>query len=375
MKLNKKVLSVGLALAMVMGMTTGAMADATPTRPDTTTLVTSDGTVTIQNTMHIDKNLTVPNVSYDYATTYIAYNNDTSKITEKTVTVPGQKTITFSSTDTVSDNNTVVKSVLLDLTKATAGYPSAGKYTFEIVETRNETGISGTIEHTDTQKYEVAVYVENKTADDGTMDRYVKGITIYNEDTKLKVNGVIFDETYSKNDSLIVTKTVSGAMADLTKEFEYTVSFTSIPKTAPAGNTITYSPATKVTRDSAGNYIFKLKTGESVSFDNVPVGTTYTITEKQDRDFTGALDITYADGTKEATATAAKGVNITATDKLIKEKKTGTTGTNEAKFTNTFEDITITGVVTNNLPFIMMILVAGASILGFALISIKRRRS
>ncbi|MCR5777450.1 MAG: hypothetical protein K6G84_08555 [Lachnospiraceae bacterium] len=82
MKLNKKVLSVGLVLAMVMGMTTGAMADATPTRPDTT-LVTSDGTVTIQNTMHIDKNLTVPNVSYDYATTYTAYNNDTSKITEK----------------------------------------------------------------------------------------------------------------------------------------------------------------------------------------------------------------------------------------------------------------------------------------------------
>lgn len=370
MKLNKKVLSVGLALAMVMGMTTGAMADATPTRPDTR-LVTSDGTVTIQNTMHIDKNLTVPNVSYDYATTYIAYNNDTSKITDKTVTVPGQKTITFSSTDTVSDNNTVVKSVLLDLTKATAGYPSAGKYTFEIVETRNETGISGTIEHTDTQKYEVAVYVENTTAADGTADVHVKGITIYNEDTKLKVDGVIFDETYSKNDSLIVTKTVSGAMADLTKEFEYTVSFTSIPETAPAGNTITYSPATKVTRDSAGNYKFKLKTGESVSFDNIPVGSTYTIKESQLPDFTGNLVINANHEELSAGFNEQKGKDITTGNIIIQEFDDA----NTADFTNTFEDITITGVVTNNLPFIMMILVAGASILGFALISIKRRRS
>ena len=371
MKINKKVLSVGLALAMVMGMTTGAMAAATETRPTTTQLVTSDGTVTIKNTMNIDKNITVPNVSYEYDTTQIAYNNETPVSANKKVTVPAKQTITFGSTDTVSADNTVVKTATLDLTKATARYPSAGKYTFEVVETRKETGITGTMTHTDTTKYEIAVYVENTTSAEGTADLAVKGITIYNVDTGEKVNGVEFYETYSKNDSLIVTKTVSGAMADLTKEFEYTLTFT-VPATAPSSNTITYTPAGKVTVDAAGNYTIKLKNGESVSFDSVPVGTTYTITEKQDRDFTGALDITYGDGTSDTTVTGAKGANITATDKLVKET---TTGTNEAKFTNTFEDITITGVVTNNLPFIMMILVAGASILGFALISIKRRRS
>ena len=58
------------------------------------------------------------------------------------------------------------------------------------------------------------------------------------------------------------------------------------------------------------------------------------------------------------------------TDLLVDAEKDGTT--NKTTVTNTLKDPSITGVITDNLPFILMILVAGA---GIAFLTISKRRA
>ncbi len=364
MRNTKKLLSVGIALAMVMGMTVGAFAEETTgTAKPETTLVDSDGVVTLTNTMYIDENLTVPKVSYKYSTV----NDEKPASVTADISVP-DVTIEFDG-DTVSDGK-VVKTGTIDLSKDAIGYKVAGKYNYVITETKTETGISGTMTHTDTDKYEVSVYVKNYINSEGVKDVKVAGITIFDPSTETKVEAVEFDETYTDMTDLEVSKTVSGDYADLTTEFEYEITFV-LPATV-SESSITEASGKATAATGNLSFTFKLKDAESLSFNNIPVGTKYTIKETQKSDFKGKVEISYADGTTAPESIEKdKGIDIEAADKLAAEKKEGT---NKAAFTNIYEDITITGVVTNNLPFVMMILVAGLAIIGFAAISIRRRR-
>lgn len=97
-----------------------------------------------------------------------------------------------------------------------------------------------------------------------------------------------FTNTYDVG-HLDVTKTVSGNLADQTKEFEVDVTFTS---TLPVASDVTYVDdgttktiaAAELNVEGGKTVTITLKHGETVHFYNIPAGVAYTVKE---RDYTG----------------------------------------------------------------------------------------
>ena len=155
-----------------------------------------------------------------------------------------------------------------------------------------------------------------------------------------------FPNTY-KAGELDVSKTVTGNLGDKNKYFEFKVTLTGEEgKTyrdsyAVTGGSNTANPSTiKIGEETT----FLLKHGDTITIANLPYGVKYTVTE-----------------------TAAEGYTT---------EKTGDTGEinaadQAAKFTNTKEGSIDTGVVLNNMPYILVLAVLAA---GVAVFIIRKRR-
>ena len=201
------------------------------------------------------------------------------------------------------------------------------------------------------------------------VDGETAGVTYYDKDIKLVVtvvndnNGKLriaavhtestgeaksdnFPNTY-KAGELDVSKTVTGNLGDKNKYFEFKVTLTGEEgKTyrdsyAVTGGSNTENPSTiKIGEETT----FLLKHGETIHIENLPYGVTYTVTE-----------------------TAAEGYTT---------EKTGDTGEinaadQAAEFTNNKAGSIDTGVVLNNMPYILVLAVLAA---GVAVFIIRKRR-
>ena len=60
------------------------------------------------------------------------------------------------------------------------------------------------------------------------------------------------------------------------------------------------------------------------------------------------------------------GKNLTVADKTIGQKE------NKVEYKNVFNDIAVTGIIVNNFPFVMMIVMAMAAFV--AIVAVKSRR-
>lgn len=225
--------------------------------------------------------------------------------------------------------------------------PKAGEYTFIVTEgDENAVSTAGADGwQPNSESYKVVVLVKNGT--DGLERQYA----VYKGETK--VESVDFTNTYLKTGSLTVSKNVTNSdYANLEDEFTVKVTFT---KSSTAGDatsftakinnedtTVTYGTPVEIT----------LKHGESASITGVPAGTTYT-----------ALDETTGNYTYTDTDYVVNGEAADAG--LVGD------GTNSATVNNEFKEITITGVIMNVLPFVMMIAIAGAAA---AMYVVSRRR-
>ena len=117
--------------------------------------------------------------------------------------------------------------------------------------------------------------------------------------------------------------------------------------------TTTPSEGVEVVDDAAAHthtYTFSLAHGEQVEFKNLPIGATYTVSEAGADNYTATATV---DGT--AQAAGVKGQGTTTTSTLVDADGSTTAVDNEA------EDITVTGVIMNILPFVMMIAIGGAA--------------
>lgn len=154
-----------------------------------------------------------------------------------------------------------------------------------------------------------------------------------------------FANTYEAG-TLNVTKTVAGNLGDQSKMFDFTVTFTK-----PTGKEVKSAINAKVAGTGATDfnvawddkgtytYTFQLKHGQTVSFENLPYGVTYTVTEAA------------ADG--YTTTKAGDSGTISAAEQT-------------AAFTNTKTGEIDTGVTTENLPYVLLIgfvVLAGAALL------------
>lgn len=152
--------------------------------------------------------------------------------------------------------------------------------------------------------------------------------------------------------SLAVSKKVTGNMGDKTKKFNVTVTFTN----EKGASTISYVEGTESKTinfvNGSATATIALKDSETITFTNIPAGTTYTVSEA---DYTGnnggyeAATYTYSDDEKTISANDADTVEIT----------------------NNKNDANInTGVSLDSLPYVVVLAVA---LLGAVVLFTRKR--
>lgn len=241
------------------------------------------------------------------------------------------------------------KNVTIDFTKdGRLIYNAVGVYDYTVSENAGNTlGVAY-----DIKTYTMRVVVVNGE----TRGTYkINSVKFIDSVTEQKANTVSFENTYSAN-MLSVSKNVTGALGDMTKDFHFNVSFTNgtekawsdaitVKKTNQDGETST------ITLDENGG--FTLKDDETVVFENVPADLTYTVSE----------DNYTADGY----TTKLNGV-----EKRDSGNVTMTAAAASCAFENSKGGTIDTGVILDNVPYIALLAVVAIG--GVALMLNKRRR-
>ena len=366
----------------------------------------------------MSENLETPNVTFTFEFEPVSIN----KIPYSGSNMPNvnDKTVSFSSSDQgemVNGAKTISKQSesLFDNVQ----WPHAGVYLYSVTETQSVTpGLDAdeTIEYSKA-KYNIEVYVAN-----GTSKLYVAAIGAEiiitdgedQEGENAKVDGtpgdpsissthskIAFTNTYTKtkgsgnpNDpNLAISKEVETKdgnghdFANREKYFDFQITVTKSGTNQNAsqkyiayvmsGNSVVTSDknysGTILTNDQYGRYIeftsgvqktVSLKHGEWLSFVDLEVGASYTVTETGNENI-AANCVQAVNGSKN-NFDAASGQDLEVPKTHI------STGEDRADFTNTFLPLTPVGISIDNLPYFIFI--------GFGLLSLlllvawKRRR-
>ena len=278
-------------------------------------------------------------------------------------------------------------------------YPEAGKYEYTVTETQTADPIVANSEHEkmimSQAEYTMDVYVTdgatgteisnivvNKEKDDAGQTATGK-VDIGNTDTNrfnftntyVQEAGTGTDPTnpdpiYNQFGSLNVSKKIVNANGTATTpddEFAFTATF-AFPKGTDA-NTLGGIKANggDVTLAEGGTYTFHLKANKNMKFTGVPVGTTITVKESAAKNYKGSAEITI-NGTK-LTSVAETSYNTELT--AVRSQKLGQKQ-NIVDVTNTYNDVPVTGIIMNTLPYVLMIALCGVALIAF--VGFKRRR-
>ena len=280
-------------------------------------------------------------------------------------------------------------------------YPEAGKYEYTVTEIQTaDPEVSGEHEKMIMSKaeYTMDVYVTdgengpavsniivNKVKDDKgkTIDNKGK-VDIGNTDTNdfnftntyvqeagTGTNPTNPDPTYKQFGSLNVSKEIVNANSTTATtsdaQFDFTATFT-FPTGTDANTLGGIKDANGKRVDlSNGTYSFKLKATESMKFTGVPVGTTITVKESAAKNYKGSAEITINGAKLDPVAATAYNTELTA----VNNQKLGQKQ-NTVDVTNTYNDVPVTGIIMNTLPYVLMIALCGVALIAF--VGFKRRR-
>ena len=352
--INKKKLGAFvLAGTMLLSMGTTVFAAGEPTVPD----VNQNGTVPITKEFEMADGLRTPAATFKF--TASPQTQDALPATITNVTYQAGETGTFKDGKYVISKDTAIS--------FTGNWKHAGEYVYTVTETQeNMTNVTY-----DTSSYKLRVYVIN-----GTNGLEVEKITaqkITAQGANGKTDKILFTNTYAKNDAtLTIEKKTTGKYANKTKEFNFEITFTKSPMSDQT--TFTGNIGSEPVECTAGiEKPFTLADGEQLVFHDLPVGTTYVVKELAAKDgYTPSVTV------KENQTNTVTNKTVQETEALntLKENgKNNLVGENENKvtFTNTYKDVAVTGIVMNNLPFILLVAVAIVAFVSLAVI--KRRRT
>ena len=242
---------------------------------------------------------------------------------------------------------------LTEIEGVTAGVTYDEEYYLHVVVTADNP-----YDRTDIGASQVTIH---KTAPDTTDGSYEN-----TEDDKVEALTNIYG-----HGSLTVTKKITGNMADLAKTFDVTVEFT-----APTGKTvmspITYGAET-IAADWTGStsVTITLGNGESVTFENIPDGVTYTVKEADYSEDEYDIPEYVFDKATETGDTVYEGTWAeTFAEGTVSDSLDKVTITNN-------KDATIdVGVVLGNTPFVVLFVTAFAAVLAAAVfIAIRKRKA
>lgn len=349
--INKKKLGAFvLAGTMLLSMGTTVFAAGEPTVPD----VNQNGTVPITKKFEMADGLRTPAATFKF--TARPQTQDALPATIANVSFTEGQTGTLIGEKYVLEGTTAIS--------FQGTWPHVGEYVYTVTE-KQESMSNVTY---DASSYTLRVYVIN-----GTNGLEVEKITAQGE--KGKTDKILFTNTYAKNDAtLTIEKNTTGKYANKTKEFKFEITFTNSPmseQTSFTGN-IGSEP---VVCTAGTPKSFTLADGEQLVFSHLPVGTTYVVEELAASDgYTPSVTVVENRTTTVNNRTAA--LEGDALDTLREGGKKNLVGEyeNTVTFTNTHQGgVVPTGILMNNLPFILLVAVAIVAFVSLAVI--KRRRT
>lgn len=325
----KKFISIVLVLVLALSLSTMAFA-GTVANPDPSTATTF--------TFEKNYKTTAGQTPAQYPAETLQFN------VTKAATNPNDTMISIADTTVDGNPDNIVVTV--------PAYTAVGKYNYTVTETAGNTqgvtyatnsfGVQVLVSYND--DHTALVAETTFTTSDGANGKKVDSIT----------------NTYDLG-ALSVTKTVSGNLADQNKEFEVDVTFNA---TKDVKSDITYTDGTEAKTitaadmdDGTQTVTITLKHNETVTFNNIPAGVTYTVVEK-------AKHLVAAGGTMNPNSAE----DYTAT--YTNESGTIAADTTTAATINNAKGTTVdTGVALDNLPYVMLIAVA---VVGLAVVTTKK---
>ena len=354
---KKKVSALALSTMMIMSMGTSVFAANVGTKDQ-------PATASVTKDLQFAEGITTPNATFEFSALKVV--PETADAPEATIAP-----INYSNTDEKGTLSAGKYSVKKDSEIVFGTFPHAGEYKYTVKETKgNVEGMSYS-----TQEYTLKVFVANDEANGGL---YVKSITAVDNATNKKSDEIKFTNTYVKNggkddgkDALVIEKITKGDLADKTKDFDFELKFIKAATTAEADKTVTGKIGNDdVTFEYDKVTKFQLHGGEQLVFKDIPAGTRYVVTEVgADDGYTAGVDV-IENGTGTTKKTAVNDADSVCSaennqSNLIGEKE------NKVTFTNTYKDVPITGIIANNMPFVLMAAFALLASVGYALT--KRR--
>ena len=278
-------------------------------------------------------------------------------------------------------------------------YSEAGKYEYTVKETQTADPIVANSDHEkmimSQAEYTMDVYVTdgatgteisnivvNKVKDDAgqtdtgkvdignTSTNTFNFTNTYVQEAGTGTNPTDPDPTYNENGSLKVSKAVVNANGTTTTpddEFTFTATF-AFPTGTDASTLggIKDANGGDVTLAEGGTYTFHLKANENMKFTGVPAGTTITVKESAAKNYKGSAEIIINGAKLTPVAETKYNEALTVSDKTLGQNK------NTVDVTNTYNDVPVTGIIMNTLPYVLMIALCGVALIAF--VGFKRRR-
>lgn len=362
MKLKKFFAGV---LAAAMMLTVGATAAfATNTTDTTNSMIVADGNgvanATLTKKLVVAEGIAPQSMTFKF--TVGAGQADAAKSVKAGTVGEGfeQPSVTFRKTGNEQFTvNTYSQSFNIDLVKLLGNnYNKVGKYAYTISE--DDTMIPGITK--DNRTLKMIITVVNKTSENLDYNTgYGYYVGLFNQDGSKADD---FINTYNSY-SLEVKKTVQGNFGDLGDTFTFYITLGGAD-----GKDNNYASATVTVSDAAnaangktwtiggGAQSVTLKHGQIITVSNLPVGVTYTVTEKKTND----------DGTAWVYDTTGEAVAINDVLPSI----TANNNENKVEIVNKHEGTPDMGVVLDNAPYIAMLAIVAIG--GVALMLNKRRR-
>ena len=405
----KKTFLKKLVTASIAAVTALSVFRGVPTFADDNDVATAKANgetsakVAINKVLNIAEGITTPEATFTFTFTpktgtssngapYETISDSNGKIAAKNVV--------YSKSDLLQPNQTSIKKDTGNIFESVT-YTHAGEYVYTVAETQN-VGWAQILKNSvpidsmtyDNRSYEMHVIVKNKQSsgvyissvyfklvstsstakvkpsESGTTYKYDLFTNIYrknagkitdpNEPNPNKPNVSKVDPNAK---SLVIKKVVSGATADKSKDFTFKLTFTKAStetsqsitgKIGETSKTFVYGQETTIT----------LRHDQSLVFDTIPAGTRYKLVETGSQGYTASAAYKENGASKNQAGTVS--TNFTQDSILIGEKP------NDNTITNSLPDVTPTGLLIDNLPFILMI---GLGLAGFVVLSKKRRQA
>lgn len=288
--------------------------------------------------------------------------------------------------DENNNNGVYTGTFKLDVAKLTEG-KSVGKYTFTIVESMDKAYQSVTAERGTVTM--VISKVNAKEVDATATAEFGYFVALKDSDGNKILATEAFKNKYGDGNiqNLKLSKTVHGALGNLSKDFTFKIKFTKAdalqnntdtglykgPQVTELSNTATIKDGTTAISSNAyleldKEYTVTLRHNDSLNLSNLPAGIKYEIYEDGSQVEAGAVVVT-VDNVKYTVTVTDTAFDTTETTKI---KGTVNNTDVTAAFQNTNPDSPDMGVVLDNAPYIAMLAIVAIG--GVALMLNKRRR-